>query len=1787
MHRTKQEGESLLLPFLVEQLRSSLLLDKASQGKVQSSNSYSRQSSGDDCLGNSYVTVEDSGTESGEDLKLLAVGLRDSIQQQRSEQKSDVPESNQGCQSFLGPGLLAEVQTALSRLQASLKLSGELSSPGESSLDPERREALLQLVSRLQASLRLPPPPWNQNDGISKSRTADCVDITQSHLKRFSNKKKLRQNRYTVGVTQEELADARRLIEENSQSSNVRLIGDKDLNCASNSLSDKINNDSFPLSALLLKRGSAGDIEAHTLNSKSSIGPTPAQQAFRPIHFAPNRSKPNNFLSKNINPKPYPQMKHHKSNDFQCCPEQKTKVGNFQSQEMANSIDKNVDGSKILDSENSSAGEKESRDENITNYNTASEKIVTKHLYQPNSYQGVGRQPMTAVVKEFKPGRTGEQQNRPQKSSQSNSPSSTPQRSDSGSSVLEKAVPCDENNPVDLNRSCKDSATHRSDSGSHIYEKRYSRTGSLSSSGSNTHSKASTPLRSDSGGVIQDEIQRRKVSLGESSINSKSSTPSRSNSESVIKDKATTKTLSHTISLDENEKSVDSVQNKGFSHSLSLDSTSSDYDPSVLLFTPAQSMQIAIHKAAINKQLSEEGEKRNKLKQQISKASVKRNVGEDEENDDASSEGSYESDSEVDEEVTTIKNVQDPNSLKDNVNPENIVSRKPKEFQEHIHDQTSQRSVFKGCHSIDSFDGKVNNLQECEKVHISESMKNNFNSLTERDAEVVDIGVPVEPVSSAQRLLQMATDDQGSPERFRPRGDRKQKMKRANTIDIPQPLNFYTVDDESDYSSDCDYGTEQDGISLKGTSGDQHRAAYLALRGPIRVGNSTRRSSEEKVPPPNFQPKTDSDRKFLAFLQQHNNKYNFQQQDNSTKTISYNPSARGGHHWSNRFSNIKTVFETPSNSGTTCPKREHRSNSGPAAARLFWQSADDSVGVVKPASAAANGPRLSRQGSIFLRKLFEQKEQEKNELQSKLPWTDKNVNPDDGVVVGSLTVANPKTAASAVLSKKQVFTQQAPITQAPIKINKFSHAPMSAFKPIEKKVPLSKKEEKGATNQPWATPSISGTVKQLAAKKFTPSQQQVSNPQIKPVNIQPSKPRLAFTTSEQSKTESTSPLSPVLPWIKDNSTNILEQRILNTAVAKFENMSRETSPQPIPPPLPRSKSMEKIALPSFTVFTENPPEPPPRAYVPPPNTTGIVQGRLQEKNIFPNVAPQVKPPPTLPAQPMLIAPNLVQTFDSGKKYDKKTLKKQQEIYESHQHKYGKQYSNNQPLSFEQDYGGDPNYHYYDDNYYHESSDYEPNVPEHIQRSNPSGVQTYSAGVNVTTAVYPNAYFTKPYSEETSETASLVPKSKSNISKHPPPLSLPLHSESSDITLPSPEAFTAVSHVMKGPISHQAVTVSHKTRHRYDEEGLEEKNSAARNLSNMIHKFKMTEDSLEGQNLNIPTSNFPKSASSSPSSLNDLQTDTHSLLSHRKSAYERSNNVSNAEHDANSYNQKIHCSTEEFHEDGESVLTTRLQIPVYNNVSGGKTQDIMFSPVSNALCDKMIEHNVHNAKTSPSSSPVSPSLRKSESWHQLAPGQSGKGRRPQSLVLPDLPVNGSTNRRSPGLVKAKSSHSLAFPKQFEAAIEPNVLNAKQRQIEAYLAKSPSESRAKVVESSVQPSSKHSAIERKGGALQKLPVDVPLLDDSLENVEEAFEDLFNSSTAEKSLKTLKSNTQKSKRATFSKTKQSTIYEKPQSFHNNLSRSKSSSQFQHKQKVWEESSAVKTRIATNLATNDNASK
>lgn len=230
----KQEGESLLLPLIQGILQNpkyhnlsarqllSLNLSKTIAQTGSASSRMNNELNANERLGNDCLPIEDSGTESGEDLRLLAAGLQSNLSgmdltDQAKEIEAQSPQAK-GKNDDLAAGLLMEVTTALARLQNSIN-------QGEIELEESKKTALLSLVNRLQQGLVSEKVPESAETESPVPLTLEDSSERRGSIgiNRFA-KRRNRNNRHTVGVTREELADARRIIEE------LEFIGMKNSN---------------------------------------------------------------------------------------------------------------------------------------------------------------------------------------------------------------------------------------------------------------------------------------------------------------------------------------------------------------------------------------------------------------------------------------------------------------------------------------------------------------------------------------------------------------------------------------------------------------------------------------------------------------------------------------------------------------------------------------------------------------------------------------------------------------------------------------------------------------------------------------------------------------------------------------------------------------------------------------------------------------------------------------------------------------------------------------------------------------------------------------------------------------------------------------------------------------------------------------------------------------------------------------------------------------------------------------------------------------------------------------------------------------------------------------------------------------------------------------------------------------------------------------------------------------------------------------------------------------------
>ncbi|KAF7989002.1 hypothetical protein HCN44_007312 [Aphidius gifuensis] len=151
---------------------------------------------------------------------------------------------------------------------------------------------------------------------------------------------------------------------------------------------------------------------------------------------------------------------------------------------------------------------------------------------------------------------------------------------------------------------------------------------------------------------------------------------------------------------------------------------------------------------------------------------------------------------------------------------------------------------------------------------------------------------------------------------------KKSKIKRANTIDIPNYLKMQEEKKRNSLNGYADVGNRISGLRKPIDISDKITWNYYGSHQTI-----------SPAPIPNFEPKTDNDRKFLALINRNNNNNNNNDSNNSSnnnllnkvnwnvngnvnqpfKTFSYRQtSSVADKNWKSRFSNIKTTFDQQS-----------------------------------------------------------------------------------------------------------------------------------------------------------------------------------------------------------------------------------------------------------------------------------------------------------------------------------------------------------------------------------------------------------------------------------------------------------------------------------------------------------------------------------------------------------------------------------------------------------------------------------------------------------------------------------------------------------------------------------------------------------------------------------------------------------------------------------------------------------------------------------------------------------
>ncbi|XP_070156731.1 titin homolog isoform X2 [Polyergus mexicanus] len=190
-------GEWNSLPVLVERLREALELSLVTG---------CRRGGGDEPTATSFAESESSGPD--------RICARRSLEQALLDGHEDDPEPKKDELKFLEDLLLSDIQTALSRLRETLERTNvaTLAKHGGVS-DPTSKLHLLRLVSSLLSRLQVPEEKEKTETEVSENgRTLGA----QSGIFVASPGRKRRAVRHTIGVSAEEIAHARKQLEERS-----------------------------------------------------------------------------------------------------------------------------------------------------------------------------------------------------------------------------------------------------------------------------------------------------------------------------------------------------------------------------------------------------------------------------------------------------------------------------------------------------------------------------------------------------------------------------------------------------------------------------------------------------------------------------------------------------------------------------------------------------------------------------------------------------------------------------------------------------------------------------------------------------------------------------------------------------------------------------------------------------------------------------------------------------------------------------------------------------------------------------------------------------------------------------------------------------------------------------------------------------------------------------------------------------------------------------------------------------------------------------------------------------------------------------------------------------------------------------------------------------------------------------------------------------------------------------------------------------------------------------------
>lgn len=437
---------------------------------------------------------------------------------------------------------------------------------------------------------------------------------------------------------------------------------------------------------------------------------------------------------------------------------------------------------------------------------------------------------------------------------------------------------------------------------------------------------------------------------------------------------------------------------------------------------------------------------------------------------------------------------------------------------------------------------------------------------------------PAAAVQKPYQVTMMMASDEDAARKKSSKFSKKLRMKRANTIDIPKPLGFSTADDSDEEDELADHS---EGNSM---SHSMHQiASTVGLKKAIDVGDIVK----TKRAVPKFKPQTENDHKFLAFIQRQAPQHGSNWINPNSSSPGFNgPVAAAGHNWNNKFGNIKNAFEKPAPNWAPATTSVNANKS----ARHFWHKSEEGQNSKFPSIPPfSQQPQATAATGAHINNHHQQQQQQPLNRHPHLPrskasstaWKQRTMSQPEifhyepnehGVVVagsngGGFRIRDAEfvppneveyynqppppppvyyqQAVAAPVPPPQII-QQAPIYQPqpvvaiPKPVNQFSHAPMSAFKPIPKKI------QQIPAFKPIEKPDLvidnvrkrKDSYNQLDAK--AQQKQAFSSPTR---NIANSFQRYtAGNSSPASK-------SPTLPWTQKP---VFENRVLNLATTKFD-----------------------------------------------------------------------------------------------------------------------------------------------------------------------------------------------------------------------------------------------------------------------------------------------------------------------------------------------------------------------------------------------------------------------------------------------------------------------------------------------------------------------------------------------------------------------------------------------------------------------------------------------------------